>query len=231
MPIRYFLLDNKMTPAEGKQRAQVASRGTITMKDIIDRAMDRGTSVTRTDMVAVMELFHDVAIDFAAQGYTVLTPLCNVRAGVRGMFADSDAIFKKGEHELRPAVSPGLGLKKKFKTVKAEKVDGGRNKPCLDHLSDTESDTRDTEITPGGMARLCGSRLSFVANDPLEGIFLKPAGAAAIRVTKYSRSKPSEIIFRIPEGLAPGLYTLSVRSHLGTKTLREGQLQGDLEIK
>ncbi|MFZ6009015.1 MAG: DUF4469 domain-containing protein, partial [Bacteroidota bacterium] len=63
------------------------------------------------------------------------------------------------------------------------------------------------------------------------GIFFTDASGQPVRVETIVRNMPSELIFIVPAGLAPGVHTVSVRTILkGTKDVREGYLLSDINI-
>lgn len=231
MSIQYFLLDNKLTPDPKDQRAMVASNGTRTMDDVINEAMKRGTLVTRTDMIAVTQLLFEIMTDFAAEGYTLNTPLVNMKPTIKGVFASVVSTFNAAEHELKPSITPGLLLREKFKKATVEKIETSQNKPLPIELHDQKSDARNDEITPAGVGVLLGSRLSFDASDPDQGVFFIDATGTATAVSEFVKTKPAEVIFLIPAGLATGIYTLELRSKMGGNTLRKGNLIDFLEVK
>lgn len=231
MSIKYYLLENKLTPDPRDQRAQVIANGNKTMDDIIDEAMEKGTLVTRTDMVAVSHLLFEVLCRFAAQGYNVHTPFCKVRPSVRGAFASRTATFNPAEHEIRVSFTPGKLMREHLRKATVEKVEGGANQPLLVELHDKESDSLSDEITPGSMAVLQGARLVFDASKADEGLFFLDSSGVESKVAQTGRSTATEIIFNVPPGLATGDYTLVMRSRMGTMLMKEGKLQSPLEVK
>lgn len=231
MPIKYYLHDNKLAASYTHQKAVVISNGTRTMDDIIDEAMHRGTLVTRTDMVAVSHLLFEVMGDFTAEGYSVVTPFLNARPCVKGRFDNDKANFKNGEHKVKPILTPGVELRKKFEKVKMKRVHATNPEPSPLRLTDKKSRAHNELLTPGGTAILTGQRLSFKEEDETEGIFLTDASRATVRVSDVLNITPRECIFIVPETLTPGQYTLTVKSRLGKRTLKDGQLPHYLEVK
>ena len=51
-----YCYENLLTPAPDDYMAQVTDSQVVTLNDIIDRMVKRGTTVTRTDLVAIMQL-------------------------------------------------------------------------------------------------------------------------------------------------------------------------------
>src|SRR5690606_33400368 len=84
----------------------------------------------------------------------------------------------------------------------------------------------DSEITPGGMGIITGTRLAFNKDDVEEGLFFIDSTGAETKVQNFGRAKPSEIIFTIPSTLSTGDYTVELRSKAKTKELRTGSMKG-----
>lgn len=230
MTIKYFLVDNPLTPDPNDMRAQVVNSGNKDLSDIINECLRRGTLVTETDMKAVCNLLFDVMTDFAAEGYNIVTPLCNVRTLIKGVFADNDTPFNAADHEIKPSLSPGLQLRTKYKTATVEKTKASKHEPIIQSFFDQKTGLKNAEFTAGGMGMLSGSDLSFDQADAAQGIFFIDSAGTETAVSDYLETKPGKISFSIPVGLTPDTYTLELRSTMGSSSMRTATLQG-LEIK
>ncbi len=112
-----------------------------------------------------------------------------------------------------------------------ERVSAGLPTPDPEDFEDVTSETRNAQVTPGGLARLSGSRLKYNPNDPQQGVFFIDSAGAATRVDMIVRNKPGELNFLIPATLAAGAYTLEVRALLSRTTqLRTGLLPHTLQV-
>jgi len=228
--LRFFLLDNPLTPDPKDCRAQVLTAGNRTMDDIIDIAMKRGSLVTRPDLKAVLELVFEVMTDEVAEGYSLSTPLCHVRQSIRGVFENDDAVFDPSKHEVRPSITAGALLEKKMRDVIPVKDTATKAVPILRKLYDQVSGSNEGEITPGSMAILKGSRLRWDALEADQGLFFIDSAHAETKVDAVLEASPSKISFQIPAGLATGNYTLQLRSRSYSTLMRTGILD-NLEVK
>jgi len=228
--LRFFLLDNPLTPDPNDCRAQVLTAGNRSMDDIIDIAMKRGSLVTRPDLKAVLELVFEVMTDEVAEGYSLSTPLCHVRQSIRGVFENDEAVFDPEKHEVRPSITAGALLVKKMRDVIPVKDTATKAVPILRKLYDQVSGSNEGEITPGSMAILKGRRLLWDALEADQGLFFIDAAHAETKVDAVLEASPSKISFQIPAGLATGNYTLQLRSRSYSTLMRTGILD-NLEVK
>lgn len=225
MSIKFFLTNNPLTPDPKDCRAMVVSNGTKTLNDAIEEALQRGTLVTRTDLKAVTEIMFDVLTRFVSEGYTVITPLCRIRPSIKGAFVDDQAIFDPQSHVLKATLRAGDLLRDKLVKAKIEKVKASKNNPEFTRLTDQKSDTIDSEITPGGMARVTGDNLQFDFGDPDQGFFFIAADNTETKVTDFMEYSARKVIFSIPATLTQGHYSLAVRTRFYSQEMRKGSLE------
>lgn len=222
-------MNNPLTPDPKECRAQVVSNGPKTLNDAIERALERGTLVTRTDLIAASEILFDVLSEFVVDGHTVITPLIRIRPSIRGSFENNQASFDRNRQEVFAAPSAGPLLRKKLARAKPRKIKPSVNEPILMKLIDQKSGGVNSEITPGGMALLIGQLLRFDAADPRQGLFFADSNRAETRVTDILEASAKKISFSIPASLAPGRYSLVLRTLRIAKKMRSGDM-GELEV-
>jgi hypothetical protein len=114
---------------------------------------------------------------------------------------------------------PGCG--RTMQQAQVEKQEGGERLPLPLDYTDLNSGELNSQATPGGMAQVTGYRLKFDPADTSQGIFFA-AGGSATRVSIVGKNNPSELMFLVPASLAPGDYTLEIRSTIGNSTLYTG---------
>lgn len=107
MPIPYILLENHLTSDPDDYMARVTSLGNVDQTTLIDDMMKRGSSLTRADMVAFLELYYDVIIARLLEGYRVNTPVANLGVSLQGNFKGPEDAYDPTRHLLDPTVSPG----------------------------------------------------------------------------------------------------------------------------
>lgn len=232
MTINYTLVENHLTEAPDDYVAQVQAIGTAELEDVIERIIDQGSTVTRADIISVLENYHSAVERMVLEGLGVNTPTANFKASVKGVFDGLDDMFDPSRHSVRAVVSAGKRYRKaieeRARLVKQETI---KPKPSPLSFTDTNSGARDTILTPGGMGQVLGHRLKFDPDDENQGVFLVPASGSETRVAVVGRNKPSDLMFMVPEGLAPGVYRLDVRATIfGGEEVRSGSLDAPLTV-
>lgn len=230
MSIKFSLVNNPLTPDPRNCRAQVVSSGPVTLSEAIDLAVKRGRRISRTDFLLVSGVLFEVLTDLVAEGHTVITPLSRVRPSIKGAFDGEEAAFDAKKHDLGASHTSGALLLEKLAKAKVEKVRARSTLPHLSTYTDRESQTVNTEISPGGMAILAGERLKFDTNDPEQGVFFVDAGGTETRASGFMDGTAKHVIFCVPSGLPGGEYKLILRTRFYSRKMRSGQM-GGLEVK
>ncbi len=223
MSIKFYLIDNKLTPDPRDRRAVVVSGGSRSLEDVIEEAADSGTMVTKTDISAVLGIAFKVIAKMLSQGLTVTTPLVNIRPTIKGVFATELASFDPEDHEIRATCVAGPLLKEYLAKATPEKVEASNKVPHIKEFMDETTGTPDGEITPGGMAIIKGFRFTF---DPLsadEGYFFIDASGTETKVSRIAKSIAKEAIFQIPDSLTTGHYEFVIRTRSQSMEIRKNQ--------
>ncbi|MBI1879393.1 MAG: DUF4469 domain-containing protein [Chloroflexi bacterium] len=231
MSISYSLHRNHLTNGANHYRAIVQSGGAITMEDIIKRMVARGSTTTEADAWAVMLDFFTIAEGLLLDGFRIKTPLFNCGVSIKGNFDGQTDSFNSSRHWIEASVSPGPQLRRAIQTkAQPQKQLANEVRPRLLEYTDLNSGERDSRLTPGGMGQLAGDRLKFDPTDTSQGIFFVAAAGSATRVEVVGKNTGAESMFLIPASLAPGDYTLEVRSNLNFGSLRSGSLNATLTV-
>ncbi len=231
MPLKYALLDNRLTEDPNDYAAKVQDLESKSIDDIIDVMIGRGSTVTRAEALSVLEEYSAALEQLLRDGHSINTPLFNLIPSIKGVFYDKNESFNPERHQVRVNVRPGTRLRQIESQIQVERVSASRPTPEPEDFEDVASETRNSQITPGGLAKLTGSRLKYEPNDAQQGVFFIDAAGAETRVTMIARNKPSELNFQIPATLAAGAYTVEVRVVLPRTTdLRTGQLPQALQV-
>ena len=232
--IRFYLQPNPVTPDPNDQSARIRTTDTLTMDDIVKRAVNRGTSFTETDLAGAGQLLFEVISDEVANGSSVNLPLVNIRPSIKGVFTSAADSFDASRHIKRATVTAGLLLNSKMQSAKVEKVTGDLPSPVLLEYSDVNSGTTNSLLTPGGIGVIIGEELKFDNTNPAEGIFFIPeSGGAAVQVTVLALRTEGKLMFNIPLAaqLPSGNYTLEVRKGYGNSVaIRSGSLKDTLTV-
>jgi hypothetical protein len=117
MKIRYYLLDNPMTPDPNDRMAQITDYEVITEKELLAYITRQGASITMSEAKANYEEIIGVHEYFLRQGVGINTEFLNIRPVVQGVFLipanlPSDEytlearVLPKGNKELKKGILP-----------------------------------------------------------------------------------------------------------------------------
>ncbi len=231
MPIKYYLQPNPITPDPNDQSARVLSNVVIDVDVLVKRMLLRGTTLTETDLKAVLTLLSTVVCDEVADGNTVNLPFANIRPGISGVFANALDTFDASRHTRKATLSQGLMLLQKMQNAKVEKITQSMAAPALLEFLDINSGIANSTLTPGGIGQIVGEELKFSTANANEGIFFVSATNAATKVQVIANRTDGKLMFSIPNPLAPGNYSLEVRrAYTQANTLRIGVLVDSLIV-
>jgi hypothetical protein len=210
--------------------ARVQPSESVSFAELVDLVARFNTTVTKSDVLGVLEDYHQVVEEQVAKGRNVITPHVLYHATIRGVFENDVDGFDPSRHQVVIRVSPAKRLRRAMRDVPVEKVPADKPKPrpltCLDLVSGAENGT----LTPGGDVRLLGSDLRYDPADPQQGVFFINTAGTETRVETVSLNMPGQLIFRAP-ALPAGTYQLQVRAILhNSQDLRTGVLDAVLTV-
>ena len=224
--LKYCLRENLLTAKPDDYMAQVTDSQVFTPEDIIDRMVKRGTTVTRTDLVAIMQLYTQECSFIVEEGGTLNTPLINTSMSITGVFDGADDSFDKKRHAINLNISAGTALKAALAKVKTTKTETASTDPYITAVTDKLTGDSDT-IKIGSVMEIIGSRLKFDAEDAEQGVFAV-SGASAVRCASVVENKPARLIVLLDATVPAGEFTLEVRTKVvgngskKSKTLKKG---------
>lgn len=216
----YSLRDNPLTDDPNDKVAQLEGVRSFTKDEIIERILNRGNTMTRTDLLAAINAYAEEVAFITAEGCTVNTPLINTSFTITGVFTSGEDTFDPKRHALKVHAMPGTALKEAAGKVKLNKVQGTSTVPWITDVRDTLSAAGGGTgaLKAGSVIELAGSRLKFDAADAEQGVFLI-AGGEETRCGQVVENKPSRVLVVLPATAAPGDYTLELRTrNTGNKT-------------
>ena len=213
--------------------AQVTDSHVFTLDDIIDRMVKRGTTVTRTDLVAIMQLYTEECSFIVEEGGALNTPIINTSMSITGVFDGADDTFDKKRHALNLNIGAGTALKAALSKAKAVKTETASTDPYITGVSDKLNGSSD-EVKIGSVMEILGSRLKFDAKDAEQGVFAI-AGTKTVRCESVIENKPARVIVILDAAVPAGDFTLEVRTKLNSngakksKTLKKGYYHKNLK--
>ena len=233
--LKYCLRENLLTPAPDDYMAQAADVRSYTLDEIIDLMMEKGTTLTRADVAATLQVYGEVVSAIIKDGSAVNTPLMNTSMSISGVFDGANDSFDKKRHTVNLNITAGTLLRDAVTKVKCEKTEGASTDPYITEVTDIVTGTVNTTLTKGGVVQLVGARLKFDAKDTAQGIFFVPETGEAVRAAVIAENKPARLMAIIPADLAAGTYYIEVRSkHSGggkpLKAVKAGRFAKPLTV-
>ena len=233
--LKYCLRENLLTPAPDDYMAQAADVRSYTLDEIIDLMMEKGTTLTRADVAATLQVYGEVVSAIIKDGSAVNTPLMNTSMSISGVFDGANDSFDKKRHTVNLNITAGTLLRDVLPKIKCEKTEGTSTDPYITEVTDVVSGKVNEVLTKGGVVQLVGSRLKFDAKDAAQGIFFVPETGEAVRATVIAENKPARLMAIIPAGLKAGTYYIEVRTKIDMggkklKTLKTGRFAKPLTV-
>ena len=233
--LKYSLRENLLTPAPDDYMAQAADVRSYTLDEIIDLMMDKGTTLTRADVAATLQVYGEVCSSLIKDGAALNTPLMNTSMSISGVFDGANDTFDKKRHTVNLNITAGTLLRDAASKVKCEKTEGASTDPYITEVTDIVTGAVNTTLTKGGVVQLVGARLKFDAKDTAQGIFFVPETGNPVRAAVIAENKPARLMAIIPADLAAGTYYIEVRSkHSGggkpLKAVKAGRFAKPLTV-
>jgi hypothetical protein len=228
MPIQFALFPNAVL-GDGSYAARIRSRGTIDRARLADRVIERGTTVSRADLLAVLETLEEEVVASLLEGYRVhVGGLVQISPRLKGRFLGPEDDYDPRRHRLDVLAKVGPRVRKDFRArATARRVPAEPAGPSITEYRDLASGTRNERITPGTIGTIRGANLRFDPSREDEGIFLlqsRPARALRIPPNAVQRNVATEIVFQVPPNLPRGKVHLELRTRLRrSKTLRQAK--------
>jgi len=218
--LQYSLTENLLTDDPNDYTALVQPLGTYDKEAIITEMLRRGTLLTRTDILAVLNGFEETVRDITHDGGTVNTPLFNTSFSISGVFDGALDTFDGNRHKLNVNLSKGMVMRDAESQVAIEKTGTVIPQPTILEVKDSVSGKVNEQLTPGGVVELMGVNIKIVGENADCGLWFVPASGDAVKANVIVQNKPSSLIAMIPN-LSAGSYTIKeVTQYSGSNLLK-----------
>jgi hypothetical protein len=230
--IRYSLKENKLpVPNAPAYVALVHGYKTITQEQLINVMANANTTVSRQDIIVVLDLLESAVKEQLLNGNRVVTNLFNCRVSIKGGFESLEEDFDRDTNKVKVSMSAARSLQKYVDHEAAtEKVRGKVRLPEVDRVLDFTTNAVNSTVSPGRMAELKGCNLFLNGTDPEEGIyFVGEETGEEVKVDVINRKTSGTVLFTVPEGITAGNYKVTVRCGFGSD-VREGSLKDIISV-
>jgi hypothetical protein len=228
-PIRFSLKANRLGGQEtSPYTARVRSYKTMSREELIADMAAMNASVSRQEIIVVLDLMKAVIQKYLLSGFRVKTDLFNARVTVQGGFASEEDEYDSGRHTVHVRMAPAADLRKAVAhDARMELIHSDEPLPKLYRVYDFESRTKNNTVSPGHVAEVKGANLDYDQADGAQGVYFVN-GANAVKAEVVHKLHGSRVMFKVPE-LASGSYRLVMRRAFGSE-IREGTLKGELSV-
>lgn len=195
--------------------------------------MEKGTTLTRADVAATLQVYGEVVSAIIKDGSDVNTPLINTSMSISGVFDGADDAFDKKRHTVNLNINAGTALKTAVGKVKTVKTETASTDPYITSVLDKLNGSSD-EVKIGSVMEIIGRRLKFDPKDDEQGVFAV-SGTKTVRCASVVENKPARIIVLLDASVPAGDFTLEVRTKLSSdgskksKTLKKGYYRKTLK--
>lgn len=230
MPIDYHMFGTKLVNQKGYM-ARVMPSGKLNRKKLIEKMANRGTTLTRTDIKAVLGLFEEVILEALLSGDRVnLDGFINFGVSISGSYERPDNRDREvSAKNLKLNVTPSRTFLKELRAqAKLRRRSEKSRVPIITSVNDLASKTKDEILTRGRQVIIRGGLLGFDDSLDDEGIFIYYVETKKSVRLEYGDSRQfKKLKVLIPLDLeSSDNVVLEVRSRLGTKTIRTGRVEG-----
>lgn len=230
----YYLRDNPFKD-DGTFIAQAVCRRNADLNAVIDRMVDKGTTLTEVDLRAVITLFRDAIINLISEGAAInIDNFISIRSTIGGVFTAYDEKFEPTRHQYKLKMLPSVRfMTDLLKEVSVERIEKSEKVPLIKLLHDMATDTFNKSLTAGNIVRIEGKNLSFNRAEEDEGIYIyNKGGDRFIKVNFRNKSNNKELHFLVPPDVATlgeEVYIM-IKTRYGTKILRDGKTMFLLKV-
>lgn len=223
--IKYFIYQTRLQN-QSKFFGRVILNGVYNQAALIERMLTMGSSLTKPDIVAVLQLLSMAIAQVCTEGYKVnLDGLVQITPVLGGQFADKSDFFLAPRNTLYLTSQVTKALNERIsQEASVAKVIVDENRPILLEVFDSEADEGSLLLTSGNITSINGKRLKFDTSQAGEYLRLVNLENPSefVPVIKFHKLGDQELVFRLPEvTFTQGYFELA--NSLGTASVRIGR--------
>ncbi|MDR1258641.1 MAG: DUF4469 domain-containing protein, partial [Tannerellaceae bacterium] len=190
--------DNPLTERTDDYVAQTHVKTSYNREQFIDLMLERGTLMTRTDAVAVLNNIEETVAYIVRNGGSVNLPLFNTGFSITGVFNSPLDAFDPNRHHLNVTIHDGLRLRQARNEVKLQKVNAISPQPQIMEVRDNLSGTVDEMVTSGGPVEISGINIKIAGKDPSCGLYLVNSSGEETKFASIVQNNPGKLIAVAP---------------------------------
>ncbi|GHV81404.1 hypothetical protein AGMMS49944_31950 [Spirochaetia bacterium] len=184
----YTTEENDLTENPDNFRAQVTNVTSYTQEEIVNRIMNIGAGLTRSDVVSVLEAEKQVMAGIIAEGSAINTELFNAFPSIHGVFTSPADPVDGVTRKVKCNLHAGTALRDAVKQVRTRHITAAAKGPVITTVTDVKTGSMNNLLTPGRDVRIAGVKLRIAGEEAFIGLFFVPPGGEPIKVD------PSDIV-------------------------------------
>ena len=216
--IDYSLHENYLTESTDDFVAQTHVKKVYDKEQFIDLMLQRGTLMTKTDALAVLNNIEETTAFIVGNGDGVNLPLFNVGFSLSGVFDGATDSFDPKRHRLHANISKGVVLREAEKQVKLSKINASSTQPQILEVSDSVTGKVDEVLTSGGAVEINGVNIKIAGDNAACGLFFVDENGTETKAVTIIQNKPATLISLIPT-LAAGSYQVKITTQYSGSVL------------
>jgi hypothetical protein len=197
--LKYSLVKNHLTNREDDYAAQIHCMESLDNEAIITRMLNKGTLLTRTDILAVLNNWEETVEEALLEGNNLILPVFNTSFSISGIFESPLDNFDENRHKLNINLTRGIRVRETEKKVKFEKTTSALPHPQIQEVRDTVSGKVNEVLTKNGVIELSGENHKIEGEADNYGVWFVNEKKKKKKAEVIIENKPSRIIAMIPD--------------------------------
>jgi predicted histone-like DNA-binding protein len=213
--LKFYLVENKMkSNQKSPYLPKTIREGQVEYNQLIDMISSNST-VKRADAIAVLSNLEEIVRRKLSDGYSVNLGFLTLRPELRGNFSEYSERYSKKKHYVDVSFQLQEKFKRSLEDSTVRRVTNRTPGPLIYTIKSFHQ-SEPNSFKANSLLTLRGRHLKFNPSNNDEGLFFESSTNPQniYRVDEFSRIKPSEVGFKIPD-LPPDTYKLQVRARFG----------------
>jgi hypothetical protein len=220
--LNYSLHENPLTERKDDFTAQAHPSASYNRDQFIELMLQRGSMVTKTDIVAVLNAIEETAAYIIRNGGTISLPVMNTSFSISGVFESPMDTFDPHRHKLHVNIRKGTVVRDAEAAVKLSKITAAVPQPQILEVKDSVSGKVDEILTSGGAVEINGIHIKITGTNEATGLWFVAEDGTETQAVTIITNKPAQIIALIPPLTAGGVYRVKIATqYAGGKDLKE----------
>ena len=217
----YSLHENQLTERTDDFTAQTHVKKVYNKEQFIELMLQRGTLMTKTDALAVLNNIEETAAYIVGNGDGINLPLFNIGFSLSGVFDGATDSYDPKRHRLHANISKGTVLRNAESEVKLTKINASSPQPQILEVKDSVTGKVDEVLTAGGAVEINGVNIKIAGDNAACGLYFVDENGAETKAVTVIQNKPATVLSLIP-ALATGSYRVKITTqYSGGNLLKE----------